>query len=152
MGRAYDQGWMPYGPRRRGPVPSSQMRVSDAERHEIAEQLSQHYADGRLDDEEFNERVSAAMAAKTRADLEPLLFDLPRLDQGDQPVPTSQPSHGHGVLRLALFVALALFALGSVQAFFHFHFVWFALIAIVLLALRGRHHHHHDVVGSGRHL
>ena len=50
-----------------------QMRVSDAERHEIADILSKHFADGRLDDVEFNERLDKAMRAKTRGDLAGLL-------------------------------------------------------------------------------
>ena len=40
------------------------MRVSDAERNEVAEQLSKHYADGRLDAAEFKERLDQAMSAK----------------------------------------------------------------------------------------
>ena len=45
------------------------MRVSDAERAEVADRLSKHYSDGRLDEAEFNERIDQAMRAKTHADL-----------------------------------------------------------------------------------
>jgi hypothetical protein len=53
------------------------IRVSDAERNSVAELLGQHYADGRLDQAEFDERISRTMAAKTRGDLAGLFDDLP---------------------------------------------------------------------------
>ena len=55
------------------------MRVSDAERAEVADQLAQHYGDGRLDQAELDERLSRAMSAKTRADLTGITDDLPGL-------------------------------------------------------------------------
>src|ERR1700761_6117930 len=53
------------------------IRVSDAERNSVAELLGQHYADGRLDQAEFDERIGRTMAAKTRGDLTGLFDDLP---------------------------------------------------------------------------
>jgi hypothetical protein len=53
------------------------MRVSDADRAEIADRLAKHYSDGRLDQAEFDQRLDQAMRAKTRADLMGLLTDLP---------------------------------------------------------------------------
>ncbi len=53
------------------------LRVSDAERAQAADQLSRHYADGRLDEATFNERLDQAMSAKTQADLSGLFTDLP---------------------------------------------------------------------------
>ena len=41
------------------------IRVSDAERNEVAELLGQHYADGRLDQVEFDERVNRTMVTST---------------------------------------------------------------------------------------
>ncbi|HMD93324.1 MAG TPA: DUF1707 domain-containing protein [Trebonia sp.] len=53
------------------------MRVSDAEREAAATELREHYAAGRLTLEELNERLDKALAAKTRADLNGLMTDLP---------------------------------------------------------------------------
>ena len=53
------------------------MRVSNAERTEVADRLSKHYGDGRLDEDEFNERLDRAMKAKTQADLHGIFADLP---------------------------------------------------------------------------
>jgi len=64
---------------------SLDLRVSDAERDAVASELGRHFQDGRLDKAEFDERVTAAVAAKTQRDLDVLLTDLPR-------VPVGQPS------------------------------------------------------------
>src|SRR6202000_1088637 len=53
------------------------IRVSDAERNAVAELLGQHYADGRLDQAEFDDRIARTRAAKTRGDLAGLFDDLP---------------------------------------------------------------------------
>src|ERR1700758_1802022 len=57
-----------------------EIRVSDAERAEVADLLGRHYSDGRLDKQEFDERVARAMSAKTRGDLDGLFDDLPDPD------------------------------------------------------------------------
>ena len=54
------------------------VRVGDADREAIAAQLREHYADGRLTLEELNERLDQAFAAKTRADLNSVMRDLPQ--------------------------------------------------------------------------
>jgi hypothetical protein len=53
------------------------MRISDAERAEVSDRLSQHYGDGRLDEAEFGRRLDQAMHAVTQADLNGLFDDLP---------------------------------------------------------------------------
>ena len=60
-----------------GPVPAGQVRASDAERDEVAAVLSEALAQGRLTSTELAERIDAAYAAKTRAELVPLTADLP---------------------------------------------------------------------------
>jgi Flp pilus assembly protein TadB len=72
------------------------MRVSDADRAEVADRLAKHYADGRLDEAEFDRRLDQAMHAKTRADLIELLADLPE----NQPLrPESEPPLSRGARR-----------------------------------------------------
>ena len=55
------------------------VRVGDAERDAVAAQLRDHYADGRLTLEELNERLDLAFAAKTKADLNDVMRDLPHV-------------------------------------------------------------------------
>jgi len=59
------------------------MRVSDADREALTARLRDHYAEGRLTQDELDERVSAALSAKTFGDLRALTTDLP----GPVPVP-----------------------------------------------------------------
>ena len=52
------------------------LRVSDAEREAVAGRLAEHFAVGRLDQAEFDDRVGRAMSAKTRGDLSELFAGL----------------------------------------------------------------------------
>lgn len=65
------------GPRPRARYANPGMRISDAERAEVADRLSRHYGDGRLDQAEFSRRLDQAMHAVTQADLSGLFDDLP---------------------------------------------------------------------------
>ena len=53
------------------------LRVSDADRDQVAERLRAAFDEGRLGLAEYDERVRDAYAAVTRADLVPLTADLP---------------------------------------------------------------------------
>ena len=53
------------------------VRASDAEREQAVALLQRGFADGRLALAEFEERVGAAYAARTRAQLSDLTADLP---------------------------------------------------------------------------
>lgn len=61
---------------REGPDPAL-LRISDAERHQVAELLREAAGEGRLDLEELDERLAATYAARTCADLVPITADLP---------------------------------------------------------------------------
>ncbi|MBO0828586.1 MAG: DUF1707 domain-containing protein [Streptosporangiales bacterium] len=56
---------------------SPQLRASDADRERIANELRDHYADGRLTMEEFDERIESVYKAKTYGELAPVTADLP---------------------------------------------------------------------------
>jgi hypothetical protein len=55
----------------------SQLRISDADRHQVAEVLREAAGEGRIDLDELDERLEAAYAARTYADLVPITVDLP---------------------------------------------------------------------------
>ena len=61
------------------------MRASDDERNAVADKLSRHYAEGRLDEVEFKNRLDTAMSATTRGELNGLFHDLPRLPSEPPP-------------------------------------------------------------------
>jgi Domain of unknown function (DUF1707) len=137
------------------------IRVSDAERNAVAELLGQHYADGRLDQVEFDERVNRTMAAKTRGDLMGLFDDLPETGPaGAGPagpggpngtVSYRGPRKRNGIVRPLLLLILvficANFAWHAFTAslFFFQPLVWaFVIVAVILLVNRSHHHHRHD--------
>jgi len=66
----------------------SMLRISDKERHEVAEVLREAAGEGRIDLEELDQRLEAAYAARTYADLVPLTADLPVVHPARTPVPT----------------------------------------------------------------
>lgn len=63
-------------------------RASDADRDKAAALLREHHAAGRLDADEFSERLAAAFAARTLGDLDELMADLPPADI--YPLPDAQ--------------------------------------------------------------
>jgi|CZKW01.1.fsa_nt_gi hypothetical protein len=96
-----------YSSRRRASYVSPDRRVSDAERGEVADRLSKHYSDGRLDQAEFDERLDQAMKAKTQADLAGLFADLPGSDESEAAVRQQNGHPRHRGLFLVLVVVIA---------------------------------------------
>ncbi|MFD4026705.1 DUF1707 domain-containing protein [Streptomyces sp. NPDC058576] len=68
------------------------MRASDAERERIAELLREAVAEGRLDMDEFEQRLETAYKARTHGELEPLVQDLPAPGSAVAPVGSSAPA------------------------------------------------------------
>ena len=64
----------------------AQLRVSDDDRHKVAEILREAAGEGRIDLEELDERLEATYAAKTYADLVPITVDLPTHEPRPAPV------------------------------------------------------------------
>jgi hypothetical protein len=56
---------------------NDRMRISDSDRERVTAQLRDYYAEGRLTAEELDERVTAALSARTIGDLRGLMADLP---------------------------------------------------------------------------
>jgi hypothetical protein len=63
--------------RRNEPPDPSRLRISDQDRHTVAEVLREAAGEGRIDLEELDERLEATYAARTYADLVPITADLP---------------------------------------------------------------------------
>src|SRR6266487_1435725 len=61
-----------------GSEPELSPRASDAERNQTVDRLRTAFVEGRLNDEEFDERMRTALTARTHADLGRLLADLPQ--------------------------------------------------------------------------
>ena len=53
----------------------------------VVQRVQDAFAEGRLNDTEFDERTRAALTARTHADLEALLADLPAAPSAPGPAP-----------------------------------------------------------------
>ncbi|MGA5453026.1 DUF1707 SHOCT-like domain-containing protein [Streptomyces umbrinus] len=65
-----------------------ELRASDADREQVSEVLRDALAEGRLDMEEFEERLEATYKARTYKELAPITRDLPAPGVTPPPVPT----------------------------------------------------------------
>jgi hypothetical protein len=74
-------------------VPPGQLRVGDAEREQVADQLAEHHAAGRLTLPELDERLTATLSARTRTELDRMLTDLPAPSRtAASPAPVARPA------------------------------------------------------------
>src|ERR1700728_480670 len=117
-----------------GGARQDRIRVSDADREQVTERLRDHFAEGRLTREELDERVTAALSAKTAGDLRRLMVDLP----GDAPVAPPVPVAGPLLVRrrprilplMALILLAAVLIPGGAWAVLAF----FQIVLVLLLA------------------
>jgi hypothetical protein len=131
------------------------IRISDAERERVVERLREHYAEGRLTADELDERVTAALSAKTYGDLRGLMTDLPEpetVGAGAPPLagpggwqtppwfaggrPVTVYRRGPRILPLvliALIVAIAVPGAGFVA----FAFIKLALLFVLIMCITG---------------
>jgi hypothetical protein len=118
------------------------LRISDAERAEVADLLSKHYGDGRLDQAEFNQRLDQAMRAKTYSDLSDLFVDLPRTEAEV----AEAPKAGHGPREHRLpgvaFLVVAVIAVavtaGHVLAWTGSIWLWLLVLGAIIYAAQSR--------------
>ena len=76
------------------------VRASDRERDAATGRLQDAFAEGRLDDAEFDARMRSALSARTRADLDGLLADLPAAGPATGQAAVAGRSAGKGPGRL----------------------------------------------------
>ena len=83
------------------------MRASDADRDEVAGRLREALAEGRITPDEHAERIDAVYQAKTYADLEPVLSDLPseqaplpRVDLRKEAAPAPPPAQSPSLVAI----------------------------------------------------
>lgn len=113
------------------------LRASDRDRDQVAETLREHYAQGRLTMEEFDERSTAATRAKTLGDLRELTTDLP---VRAEPQETKAWSSGRMRWIAIAGIAATAIVLGIATYAGHFMFAWpsWLVILIVVRLLHGR--------------
>jgi hypothetical protein len=136
--------WDPAYPmaRRDTQAQDATMRASDDERNAVADKLSRHYAEGRLDEAEFKARLDAAMSATKRGELYGLFHDLPPLTV-DPPPPPPRRHRAVGVLLLIGFLVVVTAATLPYHPFFRVPWLLIGIVGFVLWR-RSRWHHSHD--------
>jgi hypothetical protein len=84
------------------------MRAGDADRDRAAEMLGTAYSEGRLSRDEYDARLETALSARTHADLDQVVTDLPA-----GPVPPASPAaRTSGLAVASLACGLARFIVG----------------------------------------
>ena len=141
--------------------PYLEIRASDSERERVVAFLREHALQGRLDNEELEERIGLAYAAVYVGDLERLIGDLPRSSQPATrhhrpPAPRKRRHEPNPALIVAgvavLFITgvpfavlgglIAVLAIVVALSFVLGPFILIALL-IVPASRRGHHHGHH---------
>ncbi len=128
------------GSARRASYANPGLRVSDAERAEVADQLSRHYGEGRLSQAEFDERLDQAMRATTQADLSGLTADLPGTGTAEA-TPRKRPGRRHRLLAPLLVIAIIVTA-GPTLAWSYHLLPWLLIGLLAFLWLRHGHRRH----------
>jgi Domain of unknown function (DUF1707) len=116
----------------------SSLRASDADRDAVAERLRRAAVEGRLEPDELEERLHAALRARTYGDLRQLLSDLPARPlawerRGAEVMPAARIA-----LAVALRVAIVLAVVIVVLIVAALMAAWWVLWALVWLGLWGR--------------
>jgi ferric-dicitrate binding protein FerR (iron transport regulator) len=127
---------------RRGSSGRPEQRISDAERSEVADELSRHYGEGRLDQEEFSQRIDQAMAAKTYRDLTGLLHDLPSAEMPPAARTARRSQRRTGLRSVLLLVLIAILIVTVIHAvsWVFTPVLWLVAIAAILaVAMRSLH-------------
>ena len=106
----------------------SLLRASDADREAVAERLRHAAVEGRLEPDELEERLHAALRARTYGDLRRLHSDLPA-----KPMPAARVALAVAMrVAMALAVVIVVLVVAAVTA------AWWVLWALVWLGLWGR--------------
>lgn len=87
--------------------PDASQRIGDLERDLTCDELAKHFSAGRIDQLEMDERTSAAVTARTRADLYDLLSDLPRPQRSSPAIPVAGPRPGRLADALVGFISVS---------------------------------------------
>ena len=121
-------------------------RIGDAERERAVAAIGEHYAAGRLDHDDLEERMEAAWRARTQADLAVLFTDLPGPSPVAPPAPgRARDARGHAgppphprrpALRFVAVVALILVIATPLPALLIFPLFWFIVARVLLTRMR----------------
>jgi Domain of unknown function (DUF1707)/Domain of unknown function (DUF4190) len=95
----------------------AKMRACDADRDRVVEHLNVAYSEGRLSKDEYDGRLENALAARTYADLDQIVTDLPAAPGAVVPHVAAPPVvRTNGLAIASLACGLAQFVFGPIAA------------------------------------
>lgn len=112
----------------------SRMRISDADRNGVIDQLQRATVEGRLDLDELGDRITGVLAARTWSEVDPLLDDLPVVEEPttEEPEESDEPDDSPEASPVAATVgSLATVALGAASVVGSFWTAWGAVLGLV---------------------
>jgi Domain of unknown function (DUF1707) len=115
------------------PAPSRPVRVGDADRERVVEQLRGHSIAGRLDADELDERLGRAYAARYGAELQAVLAELPT-ERERRPARRSRRRPPFALLPIALAALIGAAALTGA-----WWLLWLIWPVVVVLGPRRQH-------------
>jgi hypothetical protein len=116
----------------------SSLRASDADRDAVAERLRHAAVEGRIEPDELEDRLHAALRARTYGDLRRLLSDLPAKPMAWERRKADVLPVARTAFAVALRVAIALVVVTVALVAVAVMAAWWMLWAVVWLALCGR--------------
>jgi hypothetical protein len=116
------------------------LRASDADRDQIVDRLHKASTEGRIASEEFEQRVSLALKARTYSELEETVADLPGPGGRRQPARRSAGRWAVGAVRThPLLLLFAIPAVAVTAALVLAATIAWAVVMMALMVAGGRH-------------
>ena len=133
-------GLMEYGQVESRLSQKPQLRIGDAERDRAVAALGDHFAAGRLTNEEFEQRMEQAIKARFNDDLEPLFADLPRTVEPVAEQRSNRPSEAQLAWSVMMWLA-PVFILCAVVAAVVLSAPWLVWIFLWVFLISGLFRH-----------
>jgi hypothetical protein len=119
---------------------SPDLRASDEQRDRAAAEIRDHYAAGRLTEDELNERLDAAYTARTQGELAELRRDLPALSTRNELAERRRRLRGEliqetGGAFVPFLICTAIWAFAGAES--PFWPVWLLLLPLIAIVRNG---------------
>ncbi|HEY4996748.1 MAG TPA: DUF1707 domain-containing protein, partial [Solirubrobacteraceae bacterium] len=117
----------------------SSLRVADADREQLAQELREHMLAGRLSATEFEERLERASKASTRGEIDALKADLPLSPVGLEVALAERKAHlrrrleqeAGGAVGISLLCVVIWLASGAQGSFWPGYVIFFSLLPLL---------------------
>src|SRR5262245_11055624 len=106
------------------------LRVADRDREAVADVLRREHIAGRIDNEEFDERIARCLAAKTYAELDALIRDFPI----DERTPAARGRRLGGIAPFPFLPVVPIVVAAIILS--HGHLLWLAFPLFFFLVVR----------------